>query len=160
MKRETLLRLPLIKTILFAFEMIRRNEKFWKAVVISRLLSLKSRGVSYEAFEKMVENFGREPLSKVAVKYAPMYFIKSVVDDLLPGIILTGIFDLVYSLPMKTFVFTLFSFTFLFAFLDMLSFVKIESTALKHREDILRISKEAFKSDRIPGFDEIYKELV
>ena len=157
-KVDTLLKVPLLKTLFMTWKIVSKDEVFWKAVVIQRLLSLKYRGVKKEDFKKMSESFGKASKKEIAGQ-AFRYFLKVAIDDLFVGIIATGIVDAFLNLEFKTFVNLLFVFTFSFAFLDTLSFVKVEITANGYREEILEIVDKLYDDDRIIRLDEIIEEV-
>ena len=158
MKIDTILKIPVLKTLFMIWKIVSKDEAFWKAVVIQRLLSLKYRGVSKEDFRKMAESFGKASKKEIADQ-SFRYFLKAVVDDLFAGIIVTGIFDVFLNLEFKTFVGVLFFFTFLFAALDTLSFVKVEITANRYRDEILKVVDKLYDSDKIIRLSEIIEEV-
>jgi hypothetical protein len=158
-KLEAVLKFPVLKTVITTWKMITNDERFWKSLVVSRLISLKYGGVKWEDFKKMSEGFGRSRKSEVA-KYASKYFLKAVADALFPGIIITGVVDIFLNMPLQIFVNTLLIFTFLFGFLDTLSFVKVESISSKHRDEILSIVEKLYETEKVVRFDDLYRDIL
>ncbi len=154
---ENLLRFPFSRTVIAVWKLFSKDEDFWKATIVSRLISLKFRGVSLENFKKMAKDFGRSKKSEIISKYAVSYFIKAVAEDLFSGIIVAGILDIFLDLPLKEFVLELFFLTFTFAVFDTIAFLKIEFSAMRYRDEILEIVEKLYQDERVPDFEYIKK---
>jgi len=157
LRMEDLLKFPFTRTVVAVWKFITGDEIFWKAVIVSRLISLKFRGVNIENFRKMAKDFGKAKKSEIILKYAVSYFIKAVAEDLFSGIIVAGIVDIFLNLPLETFVLELFLLTFLFAVLDTIAFLKIEFSAMRYRDEILEIVERLYQEDVVPDFSYIRK---
>ena len=157
MSLENLLRFPFSRTVIAVWKLMTNDEAFWKAVIVNRLLSLKFRGISLEDFRKMARDFGRSKKSEIISKYAVSYFIKAVAEDLFAGIIVAGILDIFLDLPLKEFVLELFFLTFAFAIFDTITFLKVEFSAMKYRDEILEIVERLYQEEKIPDFEYIRK---
>ncbi len=156
---EKALRIPVVKHVIFLYKLLLDDMRFWKAVVIRRILSLREKGLKKEKLDALLSTLGNEAPKKVFFTYAPRYFLKVFIEDLLPGIMVAGLIDVTFSLNLRTFVLTLFLTTLLFSIIDVFSYVKVELTAFKEKENIKEKVLSFWDDKELKTLDDIMKVI-
>ena len=78
---EKLIRIPVVKHGIYLWKLLTKDEKFWQAIILRRIYTLKERGVKEQEFTKIINTLGNEKRSKVLKSYAPQFFLKNFVDN-------------------------------------------------------------------------------
>ena len=156
---EKLIRIPIVKHGIYLWKLLTKDEKFWQAIILRRIYTLKEKGVKEQEFTKIIDSLGNEKKSKVLKSYAPQFFLKNFVDNLLVGVILTGIFDFALHLDLKTFVMLLFFWTLVFSLIDLAAYIKVELTAIDRKKDIVENAMKIYKSTEKYTLDKIIEDL-
>ncbi len=156
---ERLIRIPIVKHGIYLWKLVTKDEKFWQAIILRRIYTLKERGVKEQEFTKIINTLGNENKSKILKSYAFQFFLKNFVDNLLVGVILTGLFDLMLHLNLKTFVMFLFFWTLVFSLIDLAAYIRVEFTAIDKREDIVENAMRIYRGTEKYTLDKIIEDF-
>ncbi|MCD6450604.1 MAG: hypothetical protein J7L34_08900 [Thermotogaceae bacterium] len=156
---EMLLRIPVVKHGIYLWKLLTKDEKFWQAMVLRRIYTLKERGVKEKDFINIISTLGNKDKTEILKMYVPRFFLKNFIDNLLIGVICAGIFDLASETSLKTFIMLLFFWTMFFSLIDLATYIKVEFIAIDKKKDIMEKSMEIYRSSEKYTFDKIVSKL-
>ena len=157
MTLDKALKIPLLKQIIFLLNLVIKNGSFWKALTANRILKLKQKGAQLEKVLQLISKIDEEPMTHVYAKYAPRFFLKVFVEDLLVAVIPVGIWDAIFNLDLRSFVIAMFFSTLSLSLIDTLSYIEVERVARIYKSDIEKMVKRAWKEERVWKIDELMR---